>query len=93
MVLLWHHQSVTDFLFWQKQHFQQALQIIWALSRLCCNERFMRFRRRSRRAESESRRYCDHGGAGGHRVVPRNLQRHFWVLPHRLRQNPGEIRS
>lgn len=91
MVLLWQQQS--DVLFWQKQNFQQALQIIWELSRLCCNEPFVCFHRRSRRAESESRRCRDHGGAGGHRVVQRNLQRNDWVLPHHLCQNPGEVHS
>lgn len=51
----------------------------------------MCFHRRSGGAESESRRYCDHGGAGGHRVVQRDLQGMYRVLPHQLCQNPGKF--
>lgn len=68
--------------FWQK--------LISVLS-LCFTEELMLFHRRSRRAGPESRRCCDHGGAGGHRMVQRNLQGIYWLLPHQLRQNPGEL--
>lgn len=80
--------QINNGLFLDKIYFNQVSRIVFSLRFI---KRFMLFHRRSRRAESESRRYCDHSGAGGHRMVQRNLQRIFWVLPYQLRQKPGEF--
>lgn len=61
---------------------------------LWCHEELMCLfgtHRGSRRAGSESRRRCDHGGAGGQWVVQRHLQGIYWLLSRQLCQSPGKF--